>query len=260
MLRLKCLIGLSTPQLRNAVVGQIKYQRDTLLSLRLRRHDIIAALDHAIDAAGRHGDDFSVVSHSHIKEAFDNFVADGTKWNGKGLSNNLNGCVNEIAYNCIHTLMLLQLLQSDEMFKHVNLSLNPLICNISEDVGALAKEKFSVSPSVSIEGDFVLTHTVPSLIEYIVVEMLKNSMKSVVDRYGALNLEDIDDAISLELSSSSSGSPTAHYSLSIRDKGMGMSPQVLSRLARSSTNARHIVTCLPFLQFLGAGMLFSRPR
>jgi hypothetical protein len=232
LLRLNSLIGLTRPQLRIAIVDQMKVQREFLKMQRLRRHDIILALGDIIDSNLSNIDNYPEFANKRIKEAFNSFVADGMKWQGKGLSNNLDRCVNVIAYQCIHTMMLTEIMLDDTVLlaDHTTIPLHLLVHEICEDVGALAKEKFGVAPAVEIKGELTLVNSMPSLYEYVIVELLKNSIKSVMDKYGALHVEDVDAVLSMNLVNSPDGSSgTAQRLLSIQDKGNGMSPAVLSR-------------------------------
>ena len=66
---------------------------------------------------------------------------------------------------------------------------------IKEDLRALSVEKFGVYPEIEItepkEGSIM--QGVPELLEFACVEILKNSVKSVIEKYGQLNLDDLEN-------------------------------------------------------------------
>lgn len=232
LLRASCIIGLSGQQLRTVVVEQMKWQKEFLKSQRLRRHDVLLAFEDIIALSSSNSDNFSSYANKRMGEVFNKFVSDGVKWQGRGLSNNLDGCVNAIAYQCIHTMMLTRIMMDDNVLlpENTTIPLRLLLKDICEDVGALAKEKFGVAPSVNIVGDLTIVKSIPSLYEYVVVEFLKNAIKSVIDKHGALHAEDVDDVLLIELVDSDVNTiGNKSKSLTITDKGVGMTPLVLSR-------------------------------
>ena len=230
LLTVRCLRGLSKPQLVSLVGNQIQQQKEHLRSLRLRHHGILKAYEESIDFIVD-ANNFGNATYTCLSKAFNTFIAEGSDWKGKELSNNLDGCVNEIAYHCVNTIMLAEILAHNDTVPCEPLAVRPLLLHICEDVGALSKEKFGVIPAIRIEGDLTLPLAVSSLYEYVLVEIIKNAIESVVNRYGALSVEDVDDSIVVTLQEQDTHEHGAIpiRSLKLVDRGGGMSSQVLSR-------------------------------
>jgi len=223
-LTLRDIGGRSKSELYPLVARQFNLQLSHLQSLRFRRRDILSAfeLSCSLQRKGVALHDWVNYSRKELNKAYDMFVLDGTKWQGKELGNNLSVHVNMVCSHCIHALFLLQLLD-DDIDEPQMLSLRPFCDDIGENVRALAREKYGASPDVVISGQLDIL-AIPSVTNYIIAEILKNSIEAVITKHGPLSVEDVDPVmISLQSLGPKAGS------LTISDKGVGMSDQQLER-------------------------------
>lgn len=178
------------------VVNHIKQQYQYLKCHRVKRYDIISAYEKCIQSSSNsetNVDEWIKISYQHINYAHELFVADGIKWN-RQLTNNLNLAVTDICRETIFTQLLLDTL-SDNQIESNDIKMNQFCRHVVEDIDALTKEKFGACPQVYVEGDFTLhNHRLP-LIQFCLVEFLKNSILAVIKKYGVLELDDASPII-----------------------------------------------------------------
>lgn len=203
----------------------LKHQSHYLQSLKLRRHDILQAYQSCLKNSPNTIlpspiplDHWVKESHLQISSAYELFVADGVKWERK-LKNNLNQSVTEICKESIFTILLFETLQENDNESN-SLFMREFCQHLVEDIDALTKEKFGACPQVIVQGELNLLHIRPSLIHFSLVEFLKNSIFSVIKRYGVLDLDDAEPII-IHLD------PTS-YGISITDAGIGMTETELN--------------------------------
>lgn len=119
-----------------------------------------------------------------------------------------------------------------------------LIQDVADDVGALAREKFGVAPAVTINNKSATTnidgskYVVDSLLRFAITELLKNSMKSTVNKYGALNSEDAP-AIEIVVENSVSSSSSTSLEIRIVDYGEGVPENIQSLIMMENRDARY---------------------
>lgn len=217
-LRIAQCVHLNKSQLYPLVFGEVCRQRQRLEKLRIRRKDLLTTYA-KISSKTLYDVDLEkwrVSSYDLLSASFDSLVADGKKFGGQ-LSNNLQPVLNEICSRIVHTLMILQLLETEKPFEEINLATD--VRRVHNNVSALAREKFGVCPELRIIGSHNILGN-PSLIEYTLVEILKNSIKAVVDRYGALQVDDAEPII-VNISNGA---------LRITDAGIGMEDAVLRHI------------------------------
>ena len=184
---------LSKSQLYPLVFSEVCRQSQRLEKLRIRRKDLLNtyAKISSDTLYGANIEKWRALSYDLLSASFDSLVADGKKFGGQ-LSNNLEPVLNEICSHIVHTLMLLQMLDSENPFEDINLASD--VRRVHNNVSALAREKFGVCPELRIVGCHNIIGS-PSLIEYTLVELLKNAIKAVIDRYGALQVEDAEPIV-----------------------------------------------------------------
>ena len=104
--------------------------------------------------------------------------------------------------------------------------------NILASIKALSVEKYGVSPLIAIDVDDgavdeVQVHLQEILyMEYCLVELLKNSFGSMIQKYGALDVEDEAPPIQLKMKITKKN---GFHGMMLKDTGMGMSKEELER-------------------------------
>jgi hypothetical protein len=246
LLQLKDFVRLGTAPggriaLFDQTVQQFKNQHNYLKTLRIRRPDVMRTFEQVIDSASCgphddkkfHIDTWVTTSKTNMSKTFDKIVADGSMWNGQGVGDNaLIQPLNEICRQNLYAMVCLDMLSADaprngmfasEVFAH------DFITRIVDDVSSFSKEKFGVCPHIDVQGE-LKTYIIPPFIEFVVVEILKNSIKAVIYRYGAL---DIDDAHPIEIRLSAIDGALndgdIKGSIEFRDQGIGMTDEVSRR-------------------------------
>ena len=107
-----------------------------------------------------------------------------------------------------------------------------IIRNCEEFVAEVCEMRYGVRPSVVINGqvDALLTH-VPTHLEYIITELLKNSFRATVEKGCETKPIEITIAASYGESMNSPLGGTAHgITIRIRDRGGGIDPSHLSNI------------------------------
>jgi hypothetical protein len=205
-----------------ALHRQLHEQHKELNRLRFKRPEVIAAFQTA--CSSRKFSEFGSVerlsaidkswvlaTHKDLKKAYDNLVADATKWGGQ-LGNNLNKPLTDLCQHCMHSLLCLDLIiamDSENCPFSKSFKISKMISEmVLPDIEALTKEKFGICPEVTIReyfpkqeciqpGGVILPYAAPQYLEFVFVELLKNSFESVIQKYGALNIEE-EEAIGFE--------------------------------------------------------------
>ena len=228
LLQLKDIHGLRATDFATQLWQQCAFQRETLRTLRFRRPDICQAFAAATDHGPPSGDSFiqswASASRKDIAIAFERLAADGLRWGGY-LGNNLNGPLNQICEHSLHAIMCFDLLLAardseynpNASVKEVTMGtvdLADLLTGVViPDIESLTKEKFGACPNIHVAApeDNTLSKIdlcVPSLLVFTFVELLKNSIESVLVRHGPLNLEDAESGMCMSFVCSQS--QTAH--------------------------------------------------
>ena len=213
-------------------VAQFQAQHFHLNSLRLRRPDVLLSFSEVIDNAKMKNIELDTWVHkskTSLASTFNQIVADSSRWNGQGV---MEKSMIQPLNDSLHAMMCLDLLASDASSKGLLVTrtpLRPFMQRIVEDVSSFSKEKFGVCPEISISGDLELL-IVPPFVEFVTVEVLKNAIKAVIDRYGAL---DIDDAPPIEIhltqGENSCNAVSGKNCIVFRDHGVGMQKGVADR-------------------------------
>ena len=142
-----------------------------------------------------------------LQTEVDRLVSDGNKWGGYASTpQKYRQPINEVFSHCFYTLATLDILiaSSDEAvdLDGTHLLANPcdvrhLTACVADDMQGLSIEKFGVCPEISIlpnRADFVSpVDGVWSLLHYTCVEIVKNSIQAVIERFGELEIDDLDD-------------------------------------------------------------------
>jgi hypothetical protein len=183
-------------------IAQLKRQHVYLDTLRIRRPDVLHTFVQIIDNAMLpkvNIDNWLITSKYALSQTFDRIVADGNRWNGHGVTEKtLIKPLNDICHHSLYAMLCLDLLSDDAPSLGLTVSdvdVRPFMERIVEDVSSFSKEKFGVCPEIQIKGEMDLSMVSP-FIEFVTVEVVKNSIKAVIDRYGAL---DIDDAPPIQI-------------------------------------------------------------
>ncbi len=121
----------------------------------------------------------------------------GIRWGGHSLAPSLRPSVNAIAGHCFYTISCLDILSA--ICAHSSENNVVQLCDLRattefavRNVRMLAVEKFGVCPEIVISGKMGRVPGIPSVLEYCLVELLKNSVRGMLDRYGALNVEEAE--------------------------------------------------------------------
>ena len=205
--------------------GQFTRQLSCLKSLQIRHCQAIQCFTEVIESSSYSNfdlDGWVQSSKQAFQSVFNQMEAEGAQWNGRGICNrSLVSPLNEICYHNIYAQLCLDCLSKTSNNTPCTLELNSFLSACMEDIGSFSKEKFGVCPDINIKGELNLL-VVPSYFEFAVVELVKNSIKSVIDRYGALNLDDTEEPIEIMLYGDSKR-------MVLTDKGCGMSKDVAER-------------------------------
>jgi hypothetical protein len=213
-------------------VDQFRRQYIFLNTLRIRRADVKASFAEVIDKSMV--DKFEIDEWVHksknvFSKTFDQIVADSSSWNGQGVSErSLIKPLNDICYHNLHALLCLDLLANDSSEKGLlasNVNVGHFMERVAEDVSSFSKEKFGVCPEITIKGNLNIL-MIPPFIEFVTVEILKNAIKAVIDRYGAL---DIDDAPPIEICLKEKVGENGAGCVMFHDYGIGMQKEVADR-------------------------------
>lgn len=237
LLKLKDVINLHSSSKRHLleeVTAQFRRQHSYLNKLRIRRQDVLQCFEDVVDNATKPEFDYNswtMQSKRDMSQTFDKILADARGWHGKGVTEkSLIQPFNDMCYHNLNAMMCLDLLSHDSNGEMVSdVAASQFIHRIIEDVSSFSKEKFGVCPEINIQGETNL-RIVPPFIEFIIVEVLKNAIKAVVDRYGAL---DIDDADPIEIHISKTialdNEMESGAIIEFCDRGVGMDDAVAKR-------------------------------
>jgi hypothetical protein len=185
----------------NSVVSQFQNQYSYINQLAFKRNDIMKYFNELqnISVNDVTQSDKYVISSRHVlTQSFDLLISDSKKW-GKPLPQYVQRDINELVKHIIHTLLHLDIVKdsyngdSNSCVYNIepNFNIRSFLTDvIIPDISAFTKEKFGVCPLVHIEGNADLKFAMPALIEYVFIELFKNSMESIINKYGALNIED----------------------------------------------------------------------
>lgn len=226
------LKSLNRLQLANVIKQQVSNQLEDIYRVRIRRKDIISVYKEVncipIQKDGD-VDNFAQMTRHLMNKALDNLINDAKKWNGRSLGNNLNGEVNKLCSHLLQSLMYTQLIsEAQDHIGIVDIDVPLMARHLAEDVGALSNEKFGCVPLIQVEG-ILTVHAVPSLMRYSIFEILKNSIKATIDRYGVLNIDGAPGiVIKCNTNHATSGSEV-YGSVEIVDYGTGMSDETKRR-------------------------------
>ena len=238
------LRSISQEVLFEHTLAQLQRQHYYLSNLRIRNTSMVNAFGDIISSAVNKKSDINtwVVNSKHLlSKEFDKIAVEGSRWKGQGITmTNLILPMNEICHHSLYAILCLDLVTIDALDRGLttsSVSLHEFIERVSENVMSFAKEKFGVSPEIFVKGD-ANVEIFPPLIEYVTVEIAKNSIKAVVDRYGAL---DIDDAPPIEVNINQhldKNSESGIISIMFKDCGVGMNEHALRRSAYLLIHAR----------------------
>lgn len=173
-------------------------------------------------------------SEKSIAHEYDRLVADGRKWGGSSIASSLKKSLNSLCAHSIHSQLCLSLASHFQEGESNNLSfeennetkvnLKDCVEEVFMNIGSLSKEKFGVCPSLQLELNFNkegLNSTstlinnelysdvtedsfrkdkfhlicLPSVLDFVLVELIKNSVEAVIKKFGALDIEDADGGI-----------------------------------------------------------------
>ena len=221
---------LSRPLLFQQTVAQFRRQQLHLNALRIRHPEVLQTFDKVIGNLINPKLDLDArvrTSKTLFTTTFHKIAADGSNWNGLGVGQKqLIQPLNDICQHSLHAMMCLDLLSEDATEKGLvisNVEVRFFMERIVEDVSRFAKEKFGVCPEIQVRGDMRIS-MIPPFIEFVTVELLKNAIKAVIDRYGAL---DIDDAPPIVILLNPQGGKGGL--LAFQDHGIGMREEVADR-------------------------------
>lgn len=233
LLTLKDIHLLSRHSLYKQTLDQFRRQHRYLDTMRLRRHDVAQTFDTIIKNTTAKDFDLNSwarTSKNVMSKTIDQIVADSSNWNGQGLAQgSLVHSLNEICRHSLHVVLSLDLLLNDSFDRGnlvvKNLALSPFMQRISDDVASFAKEKYGVCPDIVVTGCIEMT-AIPPYMEFVAVEILKNSIKAVIDRYSPL---DIDDAPPIEIHLEKYAKGCGAACILFRDHGTGMREEEASK-------------------------------
>lgn len=225
--------ALSRHSLLEQTVSQLRRQHDHLGTLRIRHSKVLQAFDEVISNSKVDDHEVEVwvqTSKALLTSSFDKIVADGANWNGHGVGNrSLIEPLNDICHQSLHAMLCLDLLSEDATDKglvETDVELRLFMERIVDDVSSFSKEKFGVCPEVLVGGELQLS-IIPPFVEFVTVELLKNAIKAVIDRYGAL---DIDDAPPIQICLQSNKQDVyGKGCIVVQDHGIGMPREVADR-------------------------------
>lgn len=210
----------------NLLVSQFQFQNSHLSQLRFRRREINDAFLQISSmqpfAAGDHDRcrRWAESSRKTLSGAFERLAVDGVTWGGQ-LQNNLNEPLNQVCRHSVHGLMCFDLLfsslekldsragdsdRNSSLVQEIDLK-DMLEGTIVPDMESLTKEKFGACPLIAVVScdqrmsdsgcgtaseNVKLPYGSPSLLSFVMVELMKNSLESVLNTYGVLDLDDAE--------------------------------------------------------------------
>lgn len=229
--------SVSRHSLFTKIVAQFERQHFYLDTLRIRHPVVLQTFERVIDNSKIpmfEMDSWVHMSKSLLTSTLDTMVADGSNWNGQGVgTKNLIQPLNDICKHTLHATLCLDLLSKDATEKGLirsDVAVGLFMERVVEDISSFSKEKFGVCPEIQVTGDCqnMSMQVIPPFFEFIAVEVLKNAIKAVIDRYGALDIDDAPPILIHLKENTQSGSGRGHI-ISFQDHGIGMPKEVAER-------------------------------
>jgi hypothetical protein len=242
-LRLHDLVGLNKVDIANIVRHQLHEQFYDIQQLRYKKRSVIHAFEVISQKYNtpfkdiKEVNEFKITSSQYINKSFDELILDGRRFGNSKLGNNLTPQLNILCEHCISAQMYMSLLNSEDDNIANKINTTAYIPLVVEDVRALSIEKFGTSPDIAINGDCNITAVTP-LIKYILVEILKNSISAILNKYTPLNVDDAPPVLitcypnevkDIEKSLKDTSKFIGDITIDIIDNGNGMSSEVLNR-------------------------------
>lgn len=142
-----------------------------------------------------------------LQTELDRLVSDGNKWGGYASTpDKYRQPINEVFSQCFYTLALFDILMvscSEAVdLNETHLLARPcdlrhLTACVADDLHGLSIEKFGVCPAITIlpnhEEVAPTVDGIWPLLQYSCVEIVKNSIQAVIDRFGELEIDDLDE-------------------------------------------------------------------
>jgi hypothetical protein len=256
---------LSAAELAGKFVDQLETQRNWLQANdRFKWKPLAILLDTALlrGHASKHDDSTSIIGwisdlnqqlSSHLNAIVHHFSASS----GARIPLNMRANVSTVCSHILHVQVCAQLIADRPHLLYIRTEqedmdhVYALIQGVVDDMEALAKEKFGVCPPITIvkrrlgsseiaclpqvsatptfesRTDECGVIAVASLVQFVLVEVLKNAIGATVSRYGALQAE---DAAPIEIAASlQPGTQTCQRNrlrITVTDSGVGIPPDV----------------------------------
>ena len=228
LITIRDLKNITSIDFANLLVSQFRFQSSRLSQLRFRRREINAAFKQMSSTrtfeAGENDRclHWAESSRKALSGAFERLAVDGVAWGGQ-LQNSLNEQLNQLCRHSVHSLMCFDLLLSSIEYYSNSGDLRESECATGKllaydidlkaileestvpDMESLTKEKFGACPAISVvqrdmladddretEKPATLPYGSPSLLSFVMVELMKNSLEAVLNKYGVLDLDDAE--------------------------------------------------------------------
>lgn len=218
------------------VKKQMHNHLETMQSNSFRRKDLIQTFSQSVKTMEtidpnniKEIQKWTEETQSDLSQKFDQFVSDFNPNKALKLPFNLNKSINLLCEQSFHTQVCLNFLLLDndnhtEIFQGKNFKIQDCFQRATESVSSLATEKFGNIPHIKFEGETKNFGSeiffCPSLLQFTVIEILKNSIKAMIDRYGVSEI-DKEESINIVFGDGF---------FVIEDTGKGMSEEVKGRL------------------------------
>lgn len=216
LMLLRDIKSLAAAELAEAIRAQSQFQSSALAQLRFRRPELndvflrigSSKMASADDSKGQR--QWAENCRGLLSASFERLAADGMSWGGN-LGNNLIVPLNNVCSHSLHGLMCFDVLMAlldytdygvsesgrahtvnDILGHRVDIK-DMLRGSIIPDMESLTKEKFGACPEIAVSAPAqapVIGCAVPSLLSFVLVELLKNALEAVLNKYGVLDLED----------------------------------------------------------------------
>ena len=179
------------------------FRRPSILSI----FDRLAKIGQTECAIPRHDDDIAQLAQEAKEEIaveLERLVADGRQWGGHdALPLKYRDAVNAIFEHCYYSQASLDMLvascsnEPTHPFLVKSCNLKALTEHVAEDMRGLSIEKFGVCPEivVSSRGERAGTEVaaIGPLLQFTCVEIMKNAVQSVIEKYGELEIDGLDE-------------------------------------------------------------------
>jgi hypothetical protein len=186
-------------------------------------------------AMPQHNDDIAQLAQEakeDIAVELERLVADGRQWGGHdALPLKYREAVNTIFEHCYYSQASLDMLiascsnQPRHPFLVKSCNLNTLSEHVAEDMRGLSIEKFGVCPEIVISSGRERVETevaaIGPLLQFTCVEILKNAVQSVIEKYGELEIDGLDEPPITVHCSRNDGAGDAEWVFEDSGKGLG---------------------------------------